>query len=88
MEKILAELEKIPNRILLDASKLALKAGNKKAANMVVLGAAVPFLNIEEEAVLEGMHTFFAPKGERVVSVNMEAYNYGKEFAMEIMQKK
>lgn len=88
MEKIMAELEKIPNRILLDASKLALKAGNKKAANMVVLGAATPFLNIEEEAILEGMHVFFSPKGERVVSVNIDAYNYGKEFAMEIMQKK
>ena len=88
MEKILTELEKIPNRILLDASKLALKAGNKKAANMVVLGAATPFLNLEEEAILEGMHTFFSPKGDRIVSVNMDAFKYGKEFAEELLQKK
>jgi indolepyruvate ferredoxin oxidoreductase, beta subunit len=88
IEKILSELNKVPNRILLDAGKLALKAGNKKSANMVVLGAASPFLNLGEEAILEGMMAFFSPKGERVVNVNLDAFNSGKDFAHEEMQKK
>ena len=88
IEKIMSELNKIPNRVLLNASKLALSAGNKKAANMVVLGAASPFLNLGEDAILDGMKEFFASKGERIINVNMDAFNAGKEVALEMMQKK
>ena len=88
IEKIISELNKVPNRILLDAGKLALRAGNKKSANMVVLGAASPFLNLGEEAILEGMMAFFTPKGERTISINMDAYKFGKDIALEMMQKK
>ncbi|MGE5354884.1 MAG: indolepyruvate oxidoreductase subunit beta [Deltaproteobacteria bacterium] len=88
LESIMIELNKLPNRILLDASKLALKAGNKKSANMVVLGAASPYLNLGEEAILEGMMAFFSPKGERVISVNMDAFNFGRDFALNEIQKK
>ena len=85
---ILKELEKIPNRILIDAGKLAIKAGNKKSANMVVLGAASHFLNLGEQAILDGMNEFFGPKGERTIQINMDAYNYGLEAAMEYIQKR
>jgi indolepyruvate ferredoxin oxidoreductase beta subunit len=88
IEKILSELNKVPNRILFDAGKLALRAGNKKSANMVVLGAASPFLNLGEEAILEGLMAFFTPKGERTVAINLDAYKFGKEIAEEAMQKK
>lgn len=85
---ILNELEKIPNRILIDAGKQAIKAGNKKSANMVILGAASHFLNLGEQAILDGMNEFFGPKGERTVQINMDAYNYGLEAAMEYIQKR
>ncbi len=85
---ILNELEKIPNRILIDAGKLAIKAGNKKSANMVVLGAASHFLNLGEQAILDGMNEFFGPKGERTIQINMDAYKFGLEAAMEYIQKR
>ncbi len=83
MDKLKAELEKFPNHVILEAGKLAKKAGNKRAANMVVLGAATPFLSIGEDAIIEGIKAIFSPKGERMVELNMDAFNYGKEIAME-----
>jgi indolepyruvate ferredoxin oxidoreductase beta subunit len=83
INELKAELGKFPNHIILDAGKLAKKAGNKRAANMVVLGAASPFLSLSEDAIIEGIKTIFSPKGERLVNLNMDAFNYGKEIAME-----
>ena len=82
MEKLKAELSRTPNHIIFDAGKLAKKAGNKRAANIVVLGAASPFLNIEEDALIDGIKAIFGPKGERLVNLNSDAFNYGKEVAM------
>ncbi len=83
LNELKVELEKFPNHIVLQAGKLAKKAGNKRAANMVVLGAAAPFLSIGEDAIIEGIKTIFSPKGERIVQLNMDAFNYGREIAME-----
>ncbi|HHH54408.1 MAG TPA: indolepyruvate oxidoreductase subunit beta, partial [Bacteroidetes bacterium] len=70
MDKLKAELEKFPNHVILEAGKLAKKAGNKRAANMVVLGAATPFLSIGEDAIIEGIKAIFSPKGERMVELD------------------
>jgi len=83
MEELKQELSKIPNHLIFDATILAKKAGNKRAANMVVLGAASPFLNIDEDALIEGIKTIFGTKGERLVNLNIDAFNYGREVAME-----
>ena len=86
INELKTELEKFPNHIILEAGKLAKKAGNKRAANMVVLGAAAPFLSLGEEAIIEGIKTIFSPKGERMVQLNMDAFNYGREKAMEYVK--
>ncbi len=82
LEDLKVELERFSNHIILDAGKLAKKAGNKRAANMVVLGAASPFLSLGEDAIIEGIKTIFSPKGTRMVELNMDAFNYGKEIAI------
>jgi len=82
MEKLEAELNSFKNSIVLDAGKMAKKAGNKRAANMVVLGAASPFLNISEEILIEGINQIFSSKGERIINLNLDAFNMGKEVAL------
>lgn len=79
VEKVLEEIRKIPGSILINADKLAMKAGNKKSANMVLLGAASLHLNLGKEIILEGLNQLFAPKGERVLEINMNAFNLGME---------
>lgn len=83
-EKVLEEIRKVTNHILIDAGKLALKAGNKKSANMVVLGAATPFLNIGEDIIREGISQLFSSKGERILQVNIDAFNLGLEFVQNV----
>lgn len=82
LDKLLEELKSYKNSIVIDAGKLAKKAGNKRAANMVVLGAASPFLNISEEILIEGIKQIFSAKGERLINLNLDAFKMGKEFSL------
>jgi indolepyruvate ferredoxin oxidoreductase beta subunit len=81
-EKIFAEIRKYPNHIILDADQTASDLGTKKAGNMVVLGAATPFLDIPYEKFEDGIRDLFGRKGEEVVKLNLEALKAGREKAV------
>ena len=49
VEKMLAALLKSFNVIALDATKIATNAGNKQAANVVMIGAASNFIPLQEQ---------------------------------------
>jgi indolepyruvate ferredoxin oxidoreductase, beta subunit len=80
-EQIFAELEKVHAFVALDAEKTAKKLGNPKASNMVMLGAATPFLKIENTWMEQGIRKIFANKGAQIVSSNIEAFRAGLEIA-------
>lgn len=67
--------------VQIDADKIAHETGNPKASNMVMLGAASPFINIGEEIILKAIETVFAAKGEAVVESNRQAFLAGRKFA-------
>lgn len=87
LNKLREELDGIKNSIVIDADKLAKKAGNKRAANMVVLGAASPFLALKEEYIIDGIKTVFEVKGERLVNLNLDAFYMGRDFALEYSKR-
>jgi indolepyruvate ferredoxin oxidoreductase, beta subunit len=62
---------------LIHAERLARGAGSARAANMVLLGAASPFLGLRRELLEEGIREAFAHKGERVQKVNLDAFQAG-----------
>jgi indolepyruvate ferredoxin oxidoreductase beta subunit len=64
-----------------DAAALAREAGSAKAANMVMLGAAEPFIQVSEEHLLDAIRQLFARKGEKVVETNIKAFFAGKKEA-------
>lgn len=80
LEKIIAEIEKLPNHITLDADKIAKTSGSLKAANVVILGAACPFLDIKYEMFEESISTIFGRKGNDIVNINLKALKAGREF--------
>lgn len=80
-DKLMAELEKLPRHIALDADKIAQDVGVKKAANTVVLGASSPFLDIEFEYLENAIKAIFKRKGQEVIDVNINALKAGREFA-------
>jgi indolepyruvate ferredoxin oxidoreductase, beta subunit len=83
MEKLMAEIDSLPNHIAIDADKVAQELGSTRAANMVILGAASPFLDIEYEKLENAIHTIFGNKGDEVVQMNLNAMRAGRKFAQD-----
>lgn len=83
LDLILKEIRKLPRHIAIDADTIAKEAGNTRASNMVMLGAASPFIDIEFEKLEDGIRAIFFRKGEAVVTLNLEALRRGRKFAEE-----
>jgi len=80
-EEFQALSEKI-NIIRIDADKIAKEVGNPRASNMVMLGAASPFIDIDEDIIIKGIETIFASKGDEIIQSNIEAFAAGRKFAV------
>ncbi len=81
VENIIAEVKKVKNHIALDADAIAKEAGSSRSSNIVMLGAASPFIDIEFEKLEEGIRQLFGRKGDEVVEVNLKALRAGREFS-------
>jgi len=79
MDSIIAAIKKIPGGIPVDAKKLAVEAGNARATNTVMLGAASKLLPLRAETLKTVISEMFARKGESVVELNLKAFDLGVE---------
>jgi len=79
---LLEQLNALHNRVLVDADALASECGNTKASNMVMLGAAVPFLNMDIQEIEKALRSIFERKGEEVVAMNIRALQSGYDVAI------
>ena len=57
---------------------VAREAGNVKAANIVLVGAASRSLPLKEESLKTAIRELFGRKGEAVVAANLKAFDYGR----------
>ena len=80
-EVITEQIKMLPRAISLDAEKIAKELGNSKASNMVMLGAATPFIDIPLTSLENGIREIFGRKGEAIVELNLKALHAGREFA-------
>lgn len=76
--KILDAIAGLRTHVLVPADGLAREAGTAKAMNMVLLGAASPWLGIKDELLEGSIRTLFARKGEKVQQTNVDAFRAGK----------
>ena len=81
LELLKDQIEKVDNHIVLDADTIASDLGSRKVSNMVMLGAATPYIDIPYESFEEGIRKIFGRKGEDIVALNIEALRKGKELA-------
>ena len=78
IEEVLSHVRAHKNHVLLDVEQLAKEAGApSQAANMVLLGAAIPMLGIDHDKMIAGVQRVFARKGEAVVASNTAAVEAG-----------
>jgi len=77
------QIKSQPNNIIINATEIAKKIGNSKAANMVLLGAASSLIPLSEESMLIAIKKLFKNKSEKIINLNIEAFQNGKKIAKE-----
>lgn len=84
-EAIQAEINKLPHHIMLDVNQTAKEIGNSRTANIVLLGATVPFLGISYEKIQDSIRHIFQRKGDSIVTMNLQALEAGKAIAEKML---
>ncbi|MBR3520824.1 MAG: indolepyruvate oxidoreductase subunit beta [Paludibacteraceae bacterium] len=78
VDDVLAEVKKVKNHVILDVESIAKEVGSPRVANIVMLGAATPFLGISYDKIQEGIRSIFGRKGDEIVNLNLKALEAGK----------
>jgi indolepyruvate ferredoxin oxidoreductase beta subunit len=85
LDEVMAKLKEQPRVIAIDADAIAAEVATKRSSNIVMLGAASPFIDIPFESLEKGIGTIFGRKGEKVVEANIAALRAGRDFAQKNM---
>lgn len=78
LDEILLSILQLPRGFIVDATKMAKECGGAQVANIVLAGAATDFLPLTIDDLRGAIVEKFQPKGERVVNVNLEAFEKGR----------
>lgn len=79
LDHLLASIRSLPSAFLVDAAMLAKRAGLAQATNMVMAGAAAPWLPLPAGAIERCIEQRFARKGAAVVQKNLAAFRAGAQ---------
>lgn len=83
MKELLAEIEKLPHHIAINADEIARQVRSPRSSNIVMLGASSPFIDLSSESFELGIRKIFGRKGEKIVQFNIDAFKAGREFALQ-----
>jgi indolepyruvate ferredoxin oxidoreductase, beta subunit len=84
LEEILKEIKKIRNNIIIDADGIAKDSGSARSGNMVILGAASPFIDMPFVSLENAIRTLFGRKGDKIIDANIKALNAGREHSQNL----
>ncbi|MDR0685289.1 MAG: indolepyruvate oxidoreductase subunit beta [Spirochaetaceae bacterium] len=76
LDDVYGAVRSLPRFRLVDAGALAKEAGLARAVNMVIVGAASPFLPVKPEVLEDAIAELFA---EREPALNIEAFRAGRK---------
>lgn len=88
MEDIEQELEYAGNVICFDMEAMAKEIASPRSSNMVLLGAASPFIEIDAEKIEDAIKGVFGSKGDAIVEANIKAFRAGREKTLSSRNKK
>ncbi len=78
MAAVEEELARCPHVVSFDMDALAKEVATPRSSNLVLLGAASKFIEIEPEKIEEAIRALFLRKGEKVVEQNLAAFRAGR----------
>lgn len=79
--ELLESIKNVEHHVSLDVDAIAKEVASPRAANIVLLGAASPFIGIEVEKIEQGIRSVFQRKGDAIVEMNLKAFRAGLEVA-------
>jgi indolepyruvate ferredoxin oxidoreductase beta subunit len=79
IDEIIKEIKKIKNHIIVDGDRIARETGSVRSGNIVILGAASPFIDMPYESLEAGIRELFRRKGDDVVDLNLKALKAGRD---------
>ncbi len=82
IDDVLKSVGEVPRNVTVDAEKVAKELGTVRAANIVVLGAASPYLGLSYESLEKAITSIFSKKGQDLVDLNLKALAAGKNSAV------
>lgn len=82
-EKLMDTIKESAAYLSVEAGTLARKAGSPKSFNVVMLGAASPYIGMEAAELEKAIGMFFGRKGEEMVNMNIKAFRLGRDYATE-----
>ncbi len=81
-ELITEQIRSLSHAVAIDADAIAKEIGSLKVSNMVMLGAATPFIDLAFGSIEQGIREIFGRKGDDMVILNLRALHAGREFSM------
>lgn len=86
-EKVIKELESSGNLVAFNMDEAAKELLSPRSSNMILLGAASPFISIDKEKIEEEIARFFSRKGEKIIESNIRCFRKGREFTENILNR-
>ena len=86
-DELMKELNKHSNVVAFDMDALAKEVASPRTSNMVLLGAAARFIDLEKEKIEEGIRTVFGAKGDNIVEMNIVAFRAGYDHTAQSLNK-
>jgi indolepyruvate ferredoxin oxidoreductase beta subunit len=80
--QIMEAYHHLPNKIILDVEQIAKDLGAPRSSNVILLGAAAPYLPIDFFKLENGVRRIFGKKGEAVVETNLKALQAGRTMSL------
>ena len=84
LDEILNGIKQIKNHIIIDADGIAKVSGSARSGNIVILGAASPFIDMPFGSLENAIRKLFVRKGDLIVEANLKALAAGRESSMAI----
>jgi indolepyruvate ferredoxin oxidoreductase beta subunit len=69
------------NTIILDADSIAKELKSPRSSNIVILGAASPFIDLPYSSLEDAIKEIFLRKGDKIIEANLKALKAGRDCA-------
>jgi len=80
LDDVVEKIKSLPHNVILNADAIAADIGSRRSSNIVMLGAASHFINMNFDSLKEGLRQIFGKKGDAIVEINIKALEAGRKY--------